>query len=210
VNFRVPEIFLGALLAVAIFALGFSVATSFRYPIQNSTAQSAEQPRQGAGDADNRLANYTLALDWLNGFLVLSTFLLWLASRRSARIAERALTELEAPFVFVQINAPGLEVRGGAVTWGNLQWSVVNFGRTPASILEIFVDQVRLIPFGEDPEPVNPSVRRGDRLPFGVIAPPNGQSHNFPVVPVNAALQQTGPPGQPFSTHSPFFLGFVR
>jgi hypothetical protein len=72
---------------------------------------------------------------------------LWIATRRHAtltkasfRIAERALAELEGPFVFVKINAPGLTVQGNSVSFGLLQWCIVNYGRTPASILEIFHD----------------------------------------------------------------------
>jgi hypothetical protein len=170
------------------------------------------------------LAHYTQLLFWATGLLALVTGgLLYFGFRQvrdnrrsikaaedSTRIAERALTELEAPFVFVKINSPGLHVEGARINFGNLQWCVVNHGRTPAPILEIFVDVIP-VPFGEDPEPINPAERHGDQLPYGVIAPPNGgQSHDFPAVPFNAAFQQSGPPGKPFSTHSPFFLGFVK
>lgn len=136
------------------------------------------------------------------------TCTLWLATTQQARlteasirIAERALTELEAPFVFVQINSPGLTVEGSQTHFGMLQWCVVNYGRTPASILETF-HEIPSVERDHDPPAVDPTQRRGHQLPYGVIAPPNGgRSHDFPAIPV---------PNRPFSTHSPFFLGFVR
>jgi hypothetical protein len=130
-------------------------------------------------------------------------------AKRSADIAERALAELEAPFVFVQINTPGLNVKGNSVSFGMLQWCVINYGRTPASILEVFEDVVS-VERGHSPQPVNPKERQGTQLPYGVITPPNGgQSHDFPAIAIGPFLQSPGMLDQP-PTHSPFFVGFVR
>jgi hypothetical protein len=205
----IPEIFLGALLATALFALGFAVAFSFYQPQKNEAAQSAQQASNASG-SDQRLADYTWTLDWLTFFMVISNIGLWLQARRSARIAERALTELEAPFVFVDITLPGIGVRpDGGVNWGPLQWNVVNYGRTPASLLET-LGEIRIIAFEQTPDPIRPVDHPGQQLPYGVVAPPNGGRAERGFNPAAAVFTQTGPPGRPFTTHSPFFLGFVR
>jgi hypothetical protein len=153
---RIPDIFLGAILAIAIFALGFSVALSF-YPLhQNGRAQTAEQ-KNNTAPSDDRLADYTLALDFLNAFLVLSTVGLWWATRRSAGVAERALTELESPFIGLKITEPriaaiwrGPEAYEIRKTYNGLTFCFVNHGRTPAVLLES-EDKLQICPDKESP-----------------------------------------------------------
>lgn len=124
------------------------------------------------------------------------------------QIAERALTELEAPFVFVKINSPGLEIKGRSVSFGLLKWCVVNHGRTPATILEIF-EEVLSVELGKGyPTAKNFSKAHGDKMPYGVIAPPGGQSEDFPYLAI-ANLVSEGEE-TPFSQTLPFFRGFVR
>src|ERR1700722_10320644 len=91
---NIPEIFLGALLATALFVLGVAVAVSFHQPQKNEAAQSAQQTSNSSG-GDDRLAEYAYALDWLTFFLVVSNIGLWWQARRSARVAELALVDLE-------------------------------------------------------------------------------------------------------------------
>jgi hypothetical protein len=84
---------------------------------------SNEQPRQQSSGAATTGENQTQNIDWnnwtrdpvavftgvltsFNGLLFLSTVGLWLANRRSAKIAERALTELERAFVFIDGFSP--------------------------------------------------------------------------------------------------------
>jgi hypothetical protein len=77
--------------------------------------------------------------DWLlvtlNFFLVASTLLLWRANNRSAAIAERALTELERPYLFIldynwllaqKAQADGHEY--------GVCYSVMNGGKLPAFV----------------------------------------------------------------------------
>jgi len=61
----------------------------------------------------------------LNALLVGSTIMLWVATRQSARVAERALTQLERPYVFFQ-----------DTTHENDTYTIlfVNHGKTPAII----------------------------------------------------------------------------
>jgi hypothetical protein len=99
-RFRVPEIFLGCLLTVAVFAMGMTLESS-RQPATNQNV--AENPDHGSAVvAADKSPNVT---DWLlvlfNGLLFGSTVFLWKANNRSAKIAELALTDLERAFVFI-------------------------------------------------------------------------------------------------------------
>jgi hypothetical protein len=103
---------------------------------------------------------------------------LWLATSQQARltgetvrIAERALTELEAPFISIKMISPGLQWDSinSKATFGILSFTYVNYGRTPAMILEGFED-IRVVGIGVGlPAPINDE--RGPPLPWGVIAP---------------------------------------
>jgi hypothetical protein len=132
------------------------------------------------------------------------------SSDKMWRISERALTELEAPFVSIKINTPGLEIKGNSISFGLLKWCVVNYGRTPATILEVFQD-TQAVKIGNGYPPViEPQKIRGHLQPYGVIAPPNGQSQDFPFIPlhIKGDFRNVAPP--PISEITPFFVGFVR
>jgi hypothetical protein len=174
-KFRVPEIFLGALLAVAVFALGFTVALSF-VPSQQNTRASVKE-RHNETSTDDRLATYTLALDWLNAFLVASTIGLWIATRQSAKIAERALTELERPWLFLEgATISRRELPGQEIISNNwyikLRWK--NVGRSPAVIerCEFKLVDKDIIP--AQPDYSNP----GDLLTVAMVAQDTGFETN--------------------------------
>ncbi len=127
-------------------------------------------------------------------------------TRRAADISERALTELEAPFVSIKINAPGLEIKGPAITFGILQYWVANYGRTPATILEHF-EKAEGVESGKGyPPKIDPDKTRGSLMPYGIIAAPNSQCDDFPFIPIGQFITEN--PRTPKS--SIFFLGFVR
>jgi hypothetical protein len=213
VEFRIPEILLGALLAVAIFAMGFVTASSFRYPPDNSGAHAAEQ-MSPKGSADDRLANYMLALDVLNVFLVLSTIGLWFATRRSAKVAERALTELERPFVGIEIKDNGVRFdRNTSVdsiveeNERNLIFQFANYGRTPATITEM-LDRIEVCRPNELPAVIDQNVT-GNAFPFGVIVGADRSSTGSTRTPSEGIDQNTW---MTF-THGDnelFLIGFVR
>lgn len=177
---KIPDIIFGVLLTIAVFSLGVSVSLSLYPPNQNGSTHSEQ--KGSASGTDERLATYALALDWLNLFLVISTFLLWRASRRSAKIAERALIELERPFIVIEVLQSGLTfTANGSVTSpiSNFKYQFVNHGRTPAHLVELVetwpvVDRVT-----DDtdtnkfksvlPDPIDPATHRGRSLPFGVV-----------------------------------------
>ena len=101
IKFRIPEILFGALLAVAVFAMGMMVESSRQ---QLTTQDSPTNPSHGSGivspkDSENKTTDWLLVI--FNGLLFGSTVLLWNANNRSAKIAERTLVDLERAFVFI-------------------------------------------------------------------------------------------------------------
>jgi hypothetical protein len=126
--------------------------------------------------------------DWLlvtfNCLLVVSTVMLWGANNRSARIAERALTELERPFLGVEVLQSGLSfTETGTVTSpiSDFKYQFVNYGRTPARLTELVETWpvIKRINEKEDgsrysytsvlPDPIDPTRQSGRKLPFGVV-----------------------------------------
>jgi len=105
--------------------------------------------------------------------LMLATVMLWLSTRRLWRISERALTELERPFVFVRFDQAGLQGRGqGQLGWnGNFVASFVNHGRTPAMLTEL-LDQYPATLGTDMPAPIDPTTQRGRDLPVGALSAP--------------------------------------
>jgi hypothetical protein len=161
----------------------------------------SEQARQ---EADRQLvkltgdlASYTRLLFLATGLLALVTVgLVYFSFRQardnkrsiavaetSTRIAERALTELEAPFLAVKISASGIDWQ--KITdpnFDDLKFSIVNYGRTPAHILEL-LDGVAPHRVGEGlPPAIDPDKTRGKPMPYGIIAPPSSTTQEFSVV----------------------------
>jgi hypothetical protein len=98
--------------------------------------QSSRHQPANLETAPDKLTDWLLVT--LNFFLVASTLLLWRANNRSAEIAERALTELERPYLFIldynwllaeKARADGLEY--------GLIYSVANGGKLPAVIKSV-------------------------------------------------------------------------
>jgi hypothetical protein len=137
-----------AVLLCLVVWLAWLDSTSWRN--QRSSGCAEQAPYNGsapivAKQSPDKITDWLLVA--LNFFLVSSTFLLWQANNRSARTAERALTELEAPFLTITISQPGLNIQASRVTFGQLKWRVTNYGRSPATILEIF-DTLRQVDEG--------------------------------------------------------------
>jgi hypothetical protein len=128
------------------------------------------------------------------------------AANRSAAVAERALTDLEAPFVEVKIRDVGLTHN---VESGRLSFSFINYGRTPARILE-FDDILESVIIGETPTPPGPESRRGRAMPYGVFSPPNGgECEEFGKVVLRSEL--SGEPAGPHNLEDRalYFIGYV-
>jgi hypothetical protein len=111
-KFRVPEIILGALLAVAVFAMGALFASSKHSdaPQQNHAAQTTEAKGSQGHEAkslwipDDATGFFTLWIAAFTGVLAVSTIFLW-RSTRDAAIAARTAAEhiprVERAYIFI-------------------------------------------------------------------------------------------------------------
>lgn len=174
-----PEIVLGAMLTVAVFAMGMAFESS-RYQPRNQ--DPAAQANNSGGvittkEPENKLTDWLLVL--FNGLLFGSTVLLWQANNRSAKIAERALTELERPRVYVEIPTTELRwfISGGFSFNGPIRIKCANHGRSPADLLE-FVDDYKFNPASNFPAPIVPAEYTVRILPPGIVAP-QGRFYDF-------------------------------
>ena len=101
-----------------------------------------------------------------------------IAAETSTAIAERALIELEAPHVFIDITSSGLEQRGGnRVPQELFRYLFVNYGRTPAHLLQIeeYIEAI----VADGSQTITPAQPDITKLPYGVIAAPNRESQEF-------------------------------
>jgi hypothetical protein len=100
-RFRIPEIVLGALLAVAIFAIGTSVQI-INPKNDASETGSADSPapisapkttQETEAEVNRRIADYNRALDWLTFGLVVANIALWWVTWRSGVRQSRDMRE---------------------------------------------------------------------------------------------------------------------
>jgi len=138
-KYRLPEIFLGVFLAVAIFAMGMLFSSSF-LPLQHhyssdqkkaETSARAESKQHGFWEkaADDPVAYFTLWLVGFTGVLAFSTIGLWFVTNRGVKIQARDTRILQRAY----INVKPADVRDA--TDGSLIGHVKfrNVGRLPAS-----------------------------------------------------------------------------
>jgi hypothetical protein len=199
-------------------------------------SQSSRTPPteyQSAHSAENRSAPVVAEeppkiTDWLlvlfNGLLVGSTYLLWRATSRSVKIAERALTELERPFITVDVLEVGLVFTGnGTVTSpiNDFRYQFINHGRTAAQLTELVetwpvVDRIKDPADANKfksvlPDPIDPAIIKGRALPFGVVVSeqrPYGLSANaFAVIDIQRLVVR---PGFHSLGSDWYFHGYVR
>jgi hypothetical protein len=192
----------------------------------------AEKARQ---DSDRQLlkltgdlANYTRLLFAATAALFLATIGLVVvgfrqvrdasrsikAAEDSTRIGERALTELERPFVGIEIIDSGFKSELVSeedyyVTLAeNLTFRYVNHGRSPATIIETS-DKFDICTPNNLPDPIDPNAP-GNQVPFGVIVGANGSNS-----PLSTREQSKGIDKQEFmrvtsGDDNLVFIGYVR
>jgi hypothetical protein len=102
-----------------------------------------------------------------------------IAAERSAGIAEKALTELERPFIGIEIVSTGLSVSDPktdphVMLDDDLRFRFANYGRTPATITEMF-DEFHVCGPSEMPAFINVG-GKGIEFPFGVVVGANRKS----------------------------------
>jgi hypothetical protein len=203
---------IGTVIFIAV-AAAWVLLGQFYYPTHGHYEGADKETNNvaHAEKADDRIARYTFWLAILTGALSVSTLLLWRVTKKSAEIAERALTELERPFVGIEIENTGFTVKDAktdpyVMLDRDLTFKFANYGRTPATITEMF-DKFYVCEPGEMPPPVSPT--QGNKFPFGVIIGANERSASSTRSPskgIDPNLWQTFSTGE----NALFLIGFVR
>jgi hypothetical protein len=122
---------------------------------------------------------FTSLLTIFNGLLFASTIGLWVASRKTAQISERALVDLERPYIFFH----KIQTDIGAFTTLMPQpstvpyfdFSVINYGRTPGSIELAIVKFDLLDKIPEEPKTENVEVDNSTYIAAVVIVGQNSE-----------------------------------
>lgn len=166
------------------------------------------------------LAHYTEALAGATIVLVAATIVLVILGycqladvRRSTDIAERTLTELEAPFIAVRIIDKGVDKIYGIPDheFGMMKFSFANYGRTPIHLRQV-EEKFTLISFERGlPDEFDLDFSNRIPMPRGVISAPGVDSPIFTTYlmsDISNALAAAGP--QPLVKNELFFQGFVR
>jgi hypothetical protein len=134
------------------------------------------------------------------------------AANKSADIAERALTELETPFLSIKIIDTGITRSYGKMghDFQIIRFCVVNYGRTPARLIEL-ADRFALLDINAGlPPEANPQSATRNQMPYGVIAPPSGESQEFTNTVFGAMANALITDSLPLQTKAIFFYGFIR
>lgn len=179
-------------MAVALFTLCLVAVSAYQgkqlsrtASVANRAAEDAEQAMQAARDNAIAAAAQAEAMDSLRSTAEAQERVMQEqakamsatagAARQSAEIASRALTELERPFVYAEVTQPGLAFtlsdhqRGSELQRGTLELSLLNFGRTPASLTRLEY-QITTAPHGDIASPIDPRRVGGRELPIGTVS----------------------------------------
>jgi hypothetical protein len=194
----------------------------------NQSAQAANStPKTSTGGGgtspDERVAEYTEGLAWATVLLAFTTLgvliVTWRAGVRQSRdmqasiaIAERSLTELEAPFVALKITESGIIRKYNEMghDFQTIRFCATNHGRTPAQLIEL-TDLLALLPKNEGlPPALDPDTASRNTMPYGVIAPPNGESQSFSNNLLAFIMGKLVTDPLPLKENRFFFYGFVR
>lgn len=131
------------------------------------------------------------------------------AAQKTADVGEKALTNLECPYIHVEVPQTGLLIDGTRyASASSFQSAFRNYGRTPALFTEVR-DMIVVLPRPQFPTPIDVENDRGDLLPEGTMAAPNMGafmlSHNL-----FAELSLEQREGIANDSMRAFFIGFVR
>jgi hypothetical protein len=217
---------IAALLCIAVW-LALMDRFSLREQFPSKAAQPATDTRRpdvASKESPDKITDWLLVL--LNFLLVCSTSLLWRANNRSAAIAERALTELERPFITLEILDLGIPLTGNgtaASPTSKFKYRFVNHGRTPARIIEQvrawpIIDRVNEIEDEKSnrytsvlPEPIDPMTQPGETLPFGAVV--SRENPYLMSIDANPSIDIARLSLRPFfhgSGNDLYFCGYIR
>lgn len=166
-----PVLVAGALSFVFALALLFA-SNGPNEPPAYQHAKHVPQPVS----AEERIADYTLALTLFTGVLAISTIGLWLSTRRLWKHAE----SIESASLYITVDAEA--VMPGQV---RLDVAVGNGGRTPAIIVEENIDYIPLAEAAALHEEA-PNYKDENRLRAAWSVPPNQE---VPIVAIPADVE---------------------
>lgn len=216
-------------MAVAFFTLCLVAVSAYQgkqlsrtATIAARAAEDAEKAMQAARDNANAAAAQAQAMDSLRITAEAQQQVMQEqakamatvaeAARQSAEVARQSLTELERPYVVVEVTEPGIDVDAeGNFSFARSQprWEALNFGRTPAILLDRltrwFVERDGTMPY-----PIDPIKQRGQQFPVGCIAAADhafGETHNY--MADLPRVEEILTPGA-WRTWRIFFVGYVR
>jgi hypothetical protein len=149
VKYKIPEIFLGAWMAVAIFAMGLVVSSAWRtsQPIHTQSSEPAShEAKKGElpqsfweRTTTDPVAFFTLVMAGLTGVIVVANVGLWIVTvwtlRHSKEFAER---QLRAHFLLEEIKIGGVEdIRASGIACSpRLTYVLKNAGGGPGWLRE--------------------------------------------------------------------------
>jgi hypothetical protein len=193
--------------------------------IPTKTTPEVEQREKTKEEHDRRLADYTEALFYATPFLGFATFGLAVvaffqmrdarksiaAAVKSADVAERALIELERPYLVVEVTRPGIAigVTGYSLDTEGTEWAAINYGRTPALLIDSFphwpIEAGAAMPYA-----INPITQRGKAFPAGCVAGADRPYHETVEPIADADLPKLFSADVDGVDYRLFFTGYVR
>jgi hypothetical protein len=194
-----------------------------RYTERDQTAEQKGDPSAGKQketktiwqsliSPDDPLVTLTFWLVIANFLLAGSTFVAALFTRRSVKLAERALTELERPYLVVEVTRPGIAIGamgGYSLDTEGTEWAAINYGRTPALLIDSFphwpIEAGPAMPYA-----IDPVAQRGKTFPAGCVAGPDRPYHDTVEPIADADLPKLFSADADGGEHRLFFTGYVR
>ena len=146
--------------AVMGFFVGGSFVAALQMPLPSrstalQTSGTDTLSRFWHWTATDPLSFYTSVLALFTGVLSCSTIGLWLATNRNAKIAERALTEHERPWLSLESSTVQMrDPRTATVIQNNwfIKLHFKNVGRSPAIVIDCVCKIVEMSTLGEFPD----------------------------------------------------------
>jgi hypothetical protein len=110
------------------------------------------------------------------------------AAKHRADIANQALTQLERPFLAIEVTEHGIARDDGETKTGVLRFRFRNVGRTSALITRIAREITFTNPM-DYTDPIDPYSGRGHRVPYGVIIAPGESTREWHIQTLHAAMR---------------------
>jgi hypothetical protein len=141
-KFRVPEIFLGCFLTIAVFAMGFVFSSSYHPPqsTEQSQPHSADDHKRSKEATEERLADYTWWLALLTGALAVSTVGLWVATGIGVRVQIKDTRILQR--AYLSVNPLGVARFTSGQAFFSCDVGFQNVGNLPAKNVRWFIDRM--------------------------------------------------------------------